>query len=193
VVAAAIALATPLMWWSMFVSVDAAGSALLLAAVYGLLRGRERRALLLACAGIAAHLAVAPLVVAGIVVAGRARARARSLVVGAIVVAAITVAAVTPSGGNAAGFLQPGRVLIVGSATLAIVGLAFLPAAGRLLCWSRASWLLVAFAVGTFLAAGVVGAAERSSNARYGLPLVLLLCAAASVPRLTSSSQTVPA
>jgi len=181
VLAAGIALLTPLALWSMFVGVDALGAALLLAALASHLEHRVRWAVAFAALAVLAHLAVLPLVLVLVLVLIRSWAY-RIAALAALAVFAAGVLRLTAYGGNLAALREPASIVKVGILTLGIAFLPYLVALRRLLTASELRPLLVALALGTALAAGYVGAQERRTNARYALPLVVLLAAVVAVP-----------
>lgn len=172
-----IALCIPVAFWTVFVGMDALGAALLLGAVLCRAKRKTFDEGFLLFAAVAVHLAVAPLVLAA------ALTNRRLWVPGAAVAVLVASAALlTPYGGNATGLLQPSRVFAVGTLTLLLALMPFGPWLVRLFRAHELRSLLVAWAVATGLAAGVVGAEAKSSNTRYALPLVLLAAVIVATP-----------
>lgn len=180
--AAAVAFATPLALWSMFVGVDAIGAALFLAACVAGLEHRYGWLVAFAALAVLTHLAVLPLVVLLVLVVASSWAHR---LVGLAVLAAFAglVLAFTDYGPVVYSLDDPAAIAKVGGLTLLIAFLPYVVALRRLLSASDLRPLLVACALGTAFAAGLVGAAERQSNARYALPLVVLLAAVVARPR----------
>jgi len=179
--AAVVALLTPLALWSIFVGVDALGAAFVLAGVLAHLRGRPTHAIAWAALAAATHLATLPLVVLLVLVVVP-RWRERLVVVAIFAAFAALVLAVTPYGGNLAVLDHPADIAKVGVLTVLLALLPYSVATKRLLRRTQLRPLLVALAAGTAAAAGFVGGLERQTNARYALPLVVLLAAVVAVP-----------
>lgn len=180
ILAAVLAVLTPLSYWTIFAGVDTLGALLVVVAV----AAGARRSSWLAWAGAGAtHASTIPIVlVKGVAGAWAASSRRlRWLPVAAILAAITLILVLTPYGGNVAVLAHPWRAVRCALLTVGIVTVAYLPAIRRLAS-PGGRRLIVPVLLGTAIAAAAVGS-ERSSSSRYGLPAAMVMCAVAATPR----------
>jgi hypothetical protein len=189
VLAAGLMLLMPAAFVTMYVGLDALGTALCLAALLAHLQGRGRRCAGFALAACLAHYSVIPMVVGGMLASGGRRAWVW-LGAATVVAGGFGVALVTNYRPALDALDEPGSIVLWGALTLGLAGVWLLPLASRLVAPSPVRRILGIAMVAAGGTAGVMATVENGgTQVRYTLPVVALACATAAVARRSTESR----